>query len=244
MDDTTENFLDSLSPADYVNALRKVKPTAHQWDMLRLHSASLGQTMTARQLASGLGYAKWNSANLHYGKLAKKLCNVFDVVPPGDLLGVLVYFYKPPSSEIFWKLRPSVRAALTEIGVGNERWSYQQEFPLDEPLAEGARFTIQVNAFERNPVARKKCVDHYGAQCSVCEFDFGTVYGSAATGYVHVHHLVPLSSIGETYVIDPVNDLRPVCPNCHAVIHMRQPPYTIVEVKEMLLAPLTAKPQL
>jgi predicted HNH restriction endonuclease len=44
----------------------------------------------------------------------------------------------------------------------------------------------------------------------------------------------PLASVGEEYVIDPIKDLRPLCPNCHAVIHLRQPPYSIEEVKTML----------
>ncbi|MDY6960261.1 MAG: HNH endonuclease, partial [Halobacteriota archaeon] len=33
---------------------------------------------------------------------------------------------------------------------------------------------------------------------------------------------------------DPVNDLRPVCPNCHAVLHKKKPPYTIEELKNVL----------
>jgi predicted HNH restriction endonuclease len=43
-----------------------------------------------------------------------------------------------------------------------------------------------------------------------------------------------LASIGKEYVVNPVKDLRPVCSNCHAVIHLRQPPYSIDEVKHML----------
>jgi predicted HNH restriction endonuclease len=29
------------------------------------------------------------------------------------------------------------------------------------------------------------------------------------------------------YVVDPVNDLKPVCPNCRAMIHRRTPPYSL-----------------
>jgi len=36
-----------------------------------------------------------------------------------------------------------------------------------------------------------------------------------------VHHLVPISKIGKKYRVDPIKDLRPVCPNCHAVIHLK-----------------------
>ncbi len=46
--------------------------------------------------------------------------------------------------------------------------------------------------------------------------------------------LRPISQIGEDYEVDPIEDLRPVCPNCHAVIHFRDPPFTIEGAKEML----------
>ena len=45
-----------------------------------------------------------------------------------------------------------------------------------------------------------------------------TTNGREAEGYIHVHHLRGLSDVGGEYVVDPVNDLRPVCPNCHAVL--------------------------
>lgn len=103
-------------------------------------------------------------------------------------------------------------------------------------LMEGTRSTIQVNAYERNPWARRLCLAAHGTTCCVCAFDFGAVYGPAAEGFIHVHHLRPLSEIAEEYQVDPVNDLRPVCPNCHAVIHRRTPPYSIEEVRAMLAA--------
>lgn len=76
------------------------------------------------------------------------------------------------------------------------------------------------NRCERDPLARRRCVAHYGLTCVVCEFNFGAAYGPAADGFIHVHHLKPLSEIGSEYMVDPVADLRPVCPNCHAVIHL------------------------
>ena len=79
-------------------------------------------------------------------------------------------------------------------------------------------------------------VEHYGARCIVCGFDFGASYGPVASGFIHVHHLVPLSEIAEAYAVDPIADLNPLCPNCHAVAHLRTPPYTIEEIKAFLAA--------
>jgi len=65
--------------------------------------------------------------------------------------------------------------------------------------------------------------------------EFEEVYGEIGIGFIHVHHLVPISEIGTSYKIDPVKDLIPVCPNCHAMIHKRKPiPYTVDEIKEKL----------
>lgn len=99
---------------------------------------------------------------------------------------------------------------------------------------EGGRHRVLVNAYERDPVARQKCIAHYGAACVICGFDFGAVFGTDAAGFTHVHHLTPLSEIGQEYIVDPVRDLRTVCPNCHAVIHLSRETRTIDEVRGML----------
>lgn len=101
-------------------------------------------------------------------------------------------------------------------------------------LAEGAVRSITVNAYERNPEARRRCIEAHGTTCCICEFDFGTVYGEVAKGYIHVHHLRPLSEIGGKYVVDPAQDLRPVCPNCHAVLHLGGRCRSIEEVRQHL----------
>src|SRR5262249_52361599 len=103
-----------------------------------------------------------------------------------------------------------------------------------ERFSEGQVTQLLVNAYERNPQARATCIAHYGARCYVCRLDFGERYGPTVKGFIHVHHLCPLSAIGQEYEVDPVADLRPVCPNCHAVIHSRKPPYSMEEVRRML----------
>lgn len=101
-------------------------------------------------------------------------------------------------------------------------------------LHEGAVTKVFVNRYERNPAARQKCIEHYGRKCFVCSFEFVTVYGAVAKNVIHVHHLKAVSEIAEEYEVDPIADLRPVCPNCHSVLHLRLPPYSIEEVQEFL----------
>lgn len=89
------------------------------------------------------------------------------------------------------------------------------------PIFEGNRKNIVINRYERSSLAREKCIAYHGCYCHVCELDFEETYGSLGKGFIHVHHKIPLSQIGEDYEVDYVNDLIPVCPNCHAMIHRK-----------------------
>lgn len=109
-----------------------------------------------------------------------------------------------------------------------------EEIVAPENYQEGAKHSILVNAYERNLQARDACIKHFGAKCSVCGFKFEDHYGDLFKDYIHVHHLIPLAQIGEKYTLNPITDLRPVCPNCHAIIHKKIPPFTIDEVKEFI----------
>lgn len=96
-----------------------------------------------------------------------------------------------------------------------------EQVEVTEDLPEGATRKVRINAYERNREARRRCIEHYGPSCSVCGFNFSEVYGERGEGYIHVHHLLPLSKIGKKYRVNPIKDLRPVCPNCHSMLHWR-----------------------
>lgn|GEM_PF-5145474 len=51
---------------------------------------------------------------------------------------------------------------------------------------------------------------------------------------MHVHHIIPLSNIKDKYVVDPIKYLRPVCPNCHSMIHRNDPPLSVEELKRLI----------
>jgi len=98
---------------------------------------------------------------------------------------------------------------------------------------EGATRRVSVTAYERSSAARRECLDHHGYDCVVCGFNFAREYGELGEGFIHVHHVIPLSKIDTRYEIDPISDLYPVCPNCHAMIHREEPPLTIEQLKEI-----------
>lgn len=101
---------------------------------------------------------------------------------------------------------------------------------------EGVTKRVCVNRYERNEEARSACLKHYGFNCVVCDFNFESKFGLLGQRFIHVHHLVPISSCGQEYTVNPVDDLRPVCPNCHAMLHKSDPPFSIEELKELIMS--------
>ena len=115
------------------------------------------------------------------------------------------------------------------------------EIKSPQQYFEGAYQKILVNSYERNPEARKECIAHHGLSCKICHFNFGNRYGDLGEGYIHVHHFVPLSKIGKEYIVDPVNDLIPLCANCHAMVHRTGTTLTVDQVRKSLKTRLRKK---
>lgn len=104
----------------------------------------------------------------------------------------------------------------------------------EDGIFEGARISVLVNVYERNREARRRCIALFGKACCVCGFDFQQKYGDIGTGFIEVHHLIPLHKIGKEYGVNPETDLRPVCPNCHAMLHCGNPLLSIEELKSRI----------
>ena len=93
------------------------------------------------------------------------------------------------------------------------------------------------NKYRRNPESKrrygrawKRIRDRYIAKepfCELCKANGRMVLAE------EVHHIKPLSEINEEYEVDPINDLIPVCPNCHAMLHRQQNgiPMTVERLK-------------
>ena len=128
--------------------------------------------------------------------------------------------------EILWR--------FDEVVLGPLLVETPDELPVSA-YHEGTAKQVLVNAYERDPVARQTCLDHYGFMCAVCDFSFEEKFGKLGASYMHVHHLIPIATIGQDYAVDPIADLRPVCPNCHVMLHRRRPPLSIEELKAIIL---------
>lgn len=156
--------------------------------------------------------------------------DIWEVSGPGSALSPLVDVTAEPWLALLLKEQANfslglnvikseeVVAALTRALSLDDRAPAQLE-ESPESFEEGKSVRIVVNRYERDRAAREACLQAHGRICVVCRVDLTSVYGPIAAGVIHVHHRKPLAEIGENYAVDPVRDLVPVCPNCHAVIH-------------------------
>jgi hypothetical protein len=115
----------------------------------------------------------------------------------------------------------------------NSAFRFPEEV-MHEHYVEGAIRQVYVNAFERDARAREACLQHFGRRCQICGCAMSDIYGPLVNGLIHVHHVKPLSSVRRATEVDPIRDMIPVCPNCHAVAHSIEPPYTPTQIKDMM----------
>lgn len=245
---------------EYVSGLSAIRSRINesQLRLLQEQYYAPNHTATATQLAELIGIESGRGAvNLLYGRLGRLFCEATGFEPSQREVGTHRWWSVWSSGyeernpyRFFWKMHPEVAEALERLSWVNPNQEYQinssgskqlniigiypDEVASEEIFREGSVRQVSVNAYERDPKARQKCIDHYGLSCSVCSFNFGEFFGELGEGFIHVHHLRPISEIAREYEVDPVKDLRPVCPNCHAMIHRRSPPLSIEELQVLV----------
>ncbi len=137
-----------------------------------------------------------------------------------------------------WDMATEAQKICKELAYGIKELTIQatkvSEPEVNQGLEEGNKTLVLNSRYERNAQAREICLKANGYKCAVCGFDFAENYGEIGKGFIHVHHTTPIASIGRNYEIDPLKDLVPVCANCHAMLHRKEPPYTIKELKEII----------
>ncbi|TDS12346.1 HNH endonuclease [Sphingobacterium paludis] len=87
---------------------------------------------------------------------------------------------------------------------------------------EGNSKQVFVTKYERDIVLRKRAIEIHGTTCMACEFDFKKTYGDWGTGFIHVHHIKPLSDGKGERTVNAETDMIVLCPNCHSMVHRRK----------------------
>lgn len=232
---TTDQWSEILLRPELTNQTDlKIFQALYSFDEHKAYASQVGSLLAYQ------GKAPHAPLNSEIGRYAKRIAKYFDIQFSERSLKKYKYwdlFFNGWNEGRYfvWQLRPEIAQALKDCKLTGER-PYAEELVAQEGFSfnEGARRTITVNAYERSPNARNLCIAHWGSLCQVCEFDFERMYGEIGSGFIHVHHLVPLSEVGVTYQVDPVKDLSPVCPNCHAMLHSCSPPLSIEALRRLI----------
>jgi 5-methylcytosine-specific restriction enzyme A len=103
-----------------------------------------------------------------------------------------------------------------------------------EPDTEGDPLLVRHWRYERSPRNRQAAIAIHGFACHGCTTNMEHVYGELGREFIHIHHVTPLSLLDKPVPVDPAKDLIPLCPNCHAIVHRRSPPYTLEELRKAL----------
>ncbi|WP_286145483.1 HNH endonuclease [Bacillus sp. AFS077874] len=111
-----------------------------------------------------------------------------------------------------------------------------EEIEWDELRTDGKIITYYGKRYERDPINRKRAIEIHGLSCLACGFNFEEIYGDRGKDFIEVHHVKPLSTIGEEVSIDPMEDLVPVCSNCHRMIHRKKEKVLTIEELRVILS--------
>jgi putative restriction endonuclease len=167
----------------------------------------------------------------------------FGEAVPHRIDGITLEKIPPSRQSNFW--RDGVRRADADTyGAIVERagWFFTaEEAPVGEPtddlttpMQEGGKKVVYSTRYERQPKLRARAIALHGTSCFACEMSMRDRYGEDAKDYIQVHHKRPLSLAGGAILIDPKTDLAPLCPNCHAIVHLGKVVRSINQVRQML----------
>ncbi len=197
--------------------------TGHFIDALRTAFPDLWKSLVARYGEGGQG------AGTHYSAFSAVAHALHWAASRGVLDKLEDYVTAP--AHLNWG-SPVIRYWTGPGGFSDQ--VFPDEVPPHGSYLEGAVTTVKVNKYERSKGARAACLSYYGTRCQGCDLDFSVRYGERGRNFMHVHHLLPLKEIKKKYKVDPIADLRPVCPNCHAMIHRREPMLSIDELRAIV----------
>jgi len=134
----------------------------------------------------------------------------------------------------------------TILGHLPKRKNFNSDVPSESELLNDLDFGLEsskegekklrfVTYYERDSKLRRQAIAIHGTTCAACGFNFGKFYGEYAEGFVHVHHVMPVSEFGGSKSVNPETDLVPLCANCHSVVHRKKDKtLTVQELKQLI----------
>lgn len=102
--------------------------------------------------------------------------------------------------------------------------------------------STQVNKRARSKKLTAAAREHFSVdgiiRCNACKFSFDEYYGPTAKNYIEIHHIRPIfmyeSNDFSRTISEAIDNLAPLCANCHRLIHRHSPVITPNEVTTLI----------
>lgn len=116
---------------------------------------------------------------------------------------------------------------------------YSEQDTVMEGKAEIKSSIIRKRSAKLRDAAIQYYTENGKIVCSACGFDFSEVYGEYGEGYIQIHHEKPIFQYSNegfaSYISEAVKGVKPLCPNCHCMIHKnRNAPISVDELKAII----------
>ncbi|MDF4204884.1 HNH endonuclease [Maribacter sp. SA7] len=122
---------------------------------------------------------------------------------------------------------------LVHIDLIPEGIKQQPSFSANnqDEFLEGFKKEIKTENSYRSGKLVKLAKEKYGTDCVVCGFSFEQKYGQHGKDFIEIHHLIPIENGTRKSTI---NDVAPVCSNCHRMLHKGKTMLSIEYLKEII----------
>lgn len=186
------------------------------------------------EIAEFLGKSHFVEINGAFGRLGNRIADYLDKEELFDYAGwYLIATGEKESNNFVWQLRPNFVTALEKLNIVSAQTYELPEIKGDDGY-EGMRRRVMYDVTERDKEARDKCIAFYHSTCQLCGFNGVEKYGTIGEGIIHAHHIISFKEKRGPRVTNPEKDLIALCPNCHSLVHKKDPPYSIDELKKLI----------
>jgi len=168
--------------------------------------------------------------------LAKRKSGYFEEIPDSRKSNYWRDGVRPIRKEVFDDIVGQLSDfEIVDQAIGHESKVFNDSNYIYESAEEGQKNKKYVSVYERKPKLRRQAIAIHGANCIACDFNFKNFYGAYAEGFIHIHHVIPVSEFDVPKNVNPETDLVPLCANCHSVVHRRKDKtLSIHELKKLI----------
>lgn len=227
-----------ISTSTLIQQLAEIlKPTGEDAEILSGRSdtkfSQMVRNLVSHETFVGLRYAKYTSGE------DRRSGGTFHITEEGQ-------HYLDENGELIDNLilhgfpYESVVDTMRTISVAKTSGKHPHIVDENIIIQQGRQREITSKAYERSDAVRKAAIKRYRREddhivCYICDFDFLEVYGDRGRDYIEIHHEIPLCENEgeeiEVFLHDAVENVKPVCSNCHRMIHRSR--NSILSIEEM-----------